>query len=79
MHGGSDTGTYTAVCRPDSQRGFPADSAQTRARKQPRGVGCGGRQEGAQASGTPWANLGLLHAAVWCKPMQFCKAIILPN
>ena len=57
----------------------PQDSAQTRAGKQPRGAGWGGRREGAQASGTPRGTLWLLHAGVWYKPMQLCNAIILPN
>ena len=42
----------------------------------PRGMGCGGRQEGGSGWGThvnPW----LIHVNVWQKPLQYCKVISL--
>ena len=43
----------------------------------PRGMGWGERKEGGSGWGThenPW----LIHVNVWQKPLQYCKAIILP-
>ena len=42
----------------------------------PRGMGWGGRWEGASGWGThvnPW----LIHVNVWQKPLQYCKVISL--
>ena len=42
----------------------------------PRGMGCGGRQEGGSGWGThvnPW----LIHVNVWQKLLQYCKVISL--
>ena len=52
-----------------------AQETQTRALYQPRGVGWGGRWE--RGSKGIYVYLWLIHAEIWQKTIQFCKAIIL--
>ena len=78
MHGGSSTETHTAVCRSDSQRGLPADSAQTRAWKQPRGWGAAGGRRGLRRQGHhgwTWGCSMLLFGANQC---NFVKQLSFP-
>ena len=51
---------------------------QSGALQQPRRGGMGWEEgDSATREGTTYVNLWLIHADVWQKPTQYCKAIIL--
>ena len=67
---------YQVWNRSPVQVGFMIPLLRAGALGWPRGMGCGGRQEGGSGWGTH-ANPWLIHVNVWQKPLQYCKLISL--
>ena len=78
MYGESNMETYITICKIDSQQEFAVWLSKLKQRLCINLEGWGGRETGGRfkREGT-YVYLWLIHANVWQKPTQFCKAIIL--